>query len=87
MKSKSKKVQPNDPAPPKKKSGRNVHYIAHTINVLIPLDDRIERIMKLEGINNFTAWANAAFTQRCQRTEAAHKIDAEGNPLPPAPEK
>jgi hypothetical protein len=61
--------------------GRGVDYVSRTINVLVPLDERIERVMKLEGIKNFTEWANSAFTRRCRDTEREHGVDAEGNPI------
>lgn len=60
---------------------RGVNYVSHTINVLIPLDERIIRTMSLEGIANFTAWANSAFTDRCRATEQKHGVDSKGNPV------
>lgn len=71
----------------KANTGRGVRYQAHTINVPTSADgralnERIARTMVLEGITNFTVWANSAFTQRCKETESKNGVDAIGNPVP-----
>ena len=54
------------------KNAPQEEVIQHTVKLPLPLENRVRRCMKLDGIESFADYTRSALTRKCVETERFH---------------